>query len=470
MVTSASYDQDYRLSGLALANGAANISSLSYAYADGMHLTAITDNVTPASTAALWYTAGEKLQNADGPWGQSTFYYDAVGNRTYDINTIAAVTTTKVQGYATTSNRLANVSVNGTTSRTFLHDGAGNITSDQRPGETFVTTYNKRNRPVSITRNAVAYASYGYNALEQLTSRQTSAAGGPTGTVHYIYDLDGHVIAEADAATGVTSRDYLWLASNDDDPLDLPLAVAEGANIYHVHADHLGRPIRMTDAAKATVWQAAWKPWGEPQAISGTKALNLRFPGQVFQIETGYHHNWHRHYDPTTGRYTQPDPLGFVDGPSVYAYATNSPFMRTDREGLAIGDFPPPPPGYDPKTWTRGMWVESGRWYLTDPKGNIYTIHPEDSGHWRHWDKEGRDGDDNGRWPPNSKKPWPNQKKKLSPQQCETDPSGNQEPWQPYFSPMEQFLFSPGIPLVDPIPGGIPGMSPIPQPIPVPIP
>jgi hypothetical protein len=41
----------------------------------------------------------------------------------------------------------------------------------------------------------VAYASYGYNAFEQLVSRATSASGGPTGTVHYIHDLDGHIIA-----------------------------------------------------------------------------------------------------------------------------------------------------------------------------------------------------------------------------------------------------------------------------------
>lgn len=53
-------------------------------------------------------------------------------------------------------------------------------------------------------------------------------------------------------------------------------------------------------------------------------------------------HNWHRHYDPTLGRYTRPDPLGFVDGPSVYAYAGSSPGMITDQLGLAkYGTTPP---------------------------------------------------------------------------------------------------------------------------------
>jgi RHS repeat-associated protein len=89
----------------------------------------------------------------------------------------------------------------------------------------------------------------------------------------------------------------------------------------------------MTNSSKATVWQAVWTPWGAPHSITGSAELNLRFPGQYFQIESGLHYNWHRHYDPTTARYTQPDPLGFVDGPSRYAYAGNSPLMEVDPTG-----------------------------------------------------------------------------------------------------------------------------------------
>jgi len=45
------------------------------------------------------------------------------------------------------------------------------------------------------------------------------------------------------------------------------------------------------------------------------------------------HYNWHRHYDPSLGRYTQPDPLVFVDGPSVYGYAGGSPLRNVDPTG-----------------------------------------------------------------------------------------------------------------------------------------
>jgi RHS repeat-associated protein len=207
----------------------------------------------------------------------------------------------------------------------------------------------------------VAYATYGYNALEQLTTRTTSAAGGPVGTIAYVYDLDGHLIVEANSSTGATLREYIWLpandnrmttaggrmgetlglstlAANDNSPVDLPLAIVDTVNttptLLMVHTDHLGRPTRLTDSTKTTVWQASYKPWGEVQSMSGTRTQNLRLPGQYFQIETNLAYNHHRHYDPTTGRYTQPDPLGFVDGPSVYAYAGSSPFMMTDSKGL----------------------------------------------------------------------------------------------------------------------------------------
>jgi RHS repeat-associated protein len=135
-----------------------------------------------------------------------------------------------------------------------------------------------------------------------------------------------------------------------------------------VHADHLNRPIRMTSAAKATVWSAMWKPFGEPQALSGTIENNLRFPGQYFLIETNQAYNWHRTYDPTTGRYTQPDPLRFVDGPSVYGYVGGSPYMTVDGIGLETTIFIHSPVG-----WKGSSFGHVG----TDINGTTYSWGPD---------------------------------------------------------------------------------------------
>lgn len=48
--------------------------------------------------------------------------------------------------------------------------------------------------------------------------------------------------------------------------------------------------------------------------------------------------NWMRDYDPTTGRYMQADPLGLVDGASIYGYVTQSPLRFYDFVGLRQGD------------------------------------------------------------------------------------------------------------------------------------
>jgi YD repeat-containing protein len=51
LVTTAGYDLDYRLSSLQLKDGATSVSSLVYAYTDGLNLTGITDQVTAANSS-----------------------------------------------------------------------------------------------------------------------------------------------------------------------------------------------------------------------------------------------------------------------------------------------------------------------------------------------------------------------------------------------------------------------------------
>jgi RHS repeat-associated protein len=78
-----------------------------------------------------------------------------------------------------------------------------------------------------------------------------------------------------------------------------------------------------------------WQPFGGTFAYTGTVGLDLRFPGQMVQAESGLFYNWNRQYDSSIARYTQPDPLGLVDGPSRYAYVGSDPLQQVDPSGLA---------------------------------------------------------------------------------------------------------------------------------------
>jgi RHS repeat-associated protein len=59
----------------------------------------------------------------------------------------------------------------------------------------------------------------------------------------------------------------------------------------------------------------------------------LRFPGQYHDQETGWDYNYFRYYDPETGRYAAPDPLGLVPSVNAVSYVPN-PTRQIDPLGL----------------------------------------------------------------------------------------------------------------------------------------
>jgi RHS repeat-associated protein len=59
-----------------------------------------------------------------------------------------------------------------------------------------------------------------------------------------------------------------------------------------------------------------------------------RSPGQYYDQEKGLHYNYHRYYDPKTGRYLTPDPIGLRGGINLFAYVGNNPTGYVDPSGL----------------------------------------------------------------------------------------------------------------------------------------
>jgi RHS repeat-associated protein len=45
--------------------------------------------------------------------------------------------------------------------------------------------------------------------------------------------------------------------------------------------------------------------------------------------------SWHRYYDPSTGRYLTPDPIGLEGGINLYLYAGADPVNAIDPDGLS---------------------------------------------------------------------------------------------------------------------------------------
>ena len=61
--------------------------------------------------------------------------------------------------------------------------------------------------------------------------------------------------------------------------------------------------------------------------------MNLRFPGQYYDEETGLSYNYFRDYDAKTGRYIQSDPIEIRGGINTYLYAENQPLKLIDPKG-----------------------------------------------------------------------------------------------------------------------------------------
>ena len=257
--------------------------------------------------ATYTYDSLDRLASETGTGITQAFTWDANGNRLSD----------GAGGYSYTPNtNRETTSPQGAV----VVDGAGYMTSDRGGARTF--TWSAAGDMDTATMSG-ATATYAYRD-DHLRASKT--VGGSTTLYHY--DLNGRLIAETTAA-GAAIREYVW----DD---DVPVAQVTAGTLAYLHTDQLGTPRLATNAAKTVVWRWNGKAFGESAPAVGTITVNLRFPGQYFDAETGLHYNWHRYYDPAAGRYLSSDPVGVEAGINTFGYVGGNPLRFMDTLGLEL--------------------------------------------------------------------------------------------------------------------------------------
>jgi len=301
-------------------------------YDASSRITAFTHNQS-AYDQTFSYDNLDRITGWSGFNSTQGFTYDLTGNR----KSLVIGANSYSYTVQSSSNRVTQTAGPGG-SKSFGFDATGNTTSAGSLG----FAYDARGRMISAT-TALGPVTYQLNALGQRVAKTVSGT-----TTRYHYDANGNLIGET---TGANHRDYAWLGS-------IPVAILEGTSQHYLHADHLDTPRVVTNAANTIVWRWDSDPFGffpaaeDPDGNSQLFTLNLRFPGQYFDKETGLHYNTFRDYDPQTGRYVESDPIGLLGGMNTYAYVDGDPLSFSDPLGEAKKKYskpanpnkrPPPP-------------------------------------------------------------------------------------------------------------------------------
>ncbi|MDT8436694.1 MAG: RHS repeat-associated core domain-containing protein [Gemmatimonadota bacterium] len=240
------------------------------------------------------------MAGAEGSWT-----YDAVGNRTgagiaVDLGNLLAAADPF----------------------TFVYDQAGRTIEKRRTG--FVQTFhwNAIGQLDSVVTNG-AVTRMRYDGFGRRVRRE-----GPSGTEQYVWDGDDlHLILDGTGAVKAKLTCYPGI--------DAPHSLQIGFERYHYALDHAGNVIGLFDDDGNVAGRYRYDPWGRPQGAALDSVYNpLRFQAREWDEETGLYYVRARYYDPDTGRFLSPDPIGLEGGINPYVFAGNDPVHLRDPSGM----------------------------------------------------------------------------------------------------------------------------------------
>jgi RHS repeat-associated protein len=269
------------------------------------------------TTTTYGYDGLNRLTSAnDGTL--SSWDYDNDGNRT---KATKAGTPTAFSAYngadqlcwtSTTSAGACASPPSGAT--TYAYDGTGNQTSDQAGATTLANSFNVFNQLTDTLVGGAATLTSTYadtSNTERLTAGATSFLNGTLGVTTQ--------------TTSGTPINYIR------DPSGNLVAMHTAGQSYYYTADAQGSVIALTDSTQALAASYTYDPWGNTTKTGALATTNpWTYATGYDDTATGYLKLGARYYNPTTGRFNQPDPAALYGG---YAYAGDNPTNYTDPTG-----------------------------------------------------------------------------------------------------------------------------------------
>lgn len=212
-------------------------------------------------------------------------------------------------------------------SKSFAYDGIGRLESasesDSQAGtEHWKFSWDAMDQLRTVAKPDGETWTYTYDPLGRRISKR-----GPQGETKFLWDRQ--VVIQD---TGPDGKDSTWAYGPSG---FVPLGKETQGRFYSIIPDHLGTPMELLDETGGIAWSASYHLFGEIKRHQGNGPdCEIRFPGQWFDSETGFHYNRFRYYNPSTGIYISQDPIGLRGGINPYAYGID-PLNWIDPFGLA---------------------------------------------------------------------------------------------------------------------------------------
>jgi len=248
-------------------------------------------------------------------------------------------------------NQILTGSDTGTLVASFTYDDKGNLTFKSEGGVTRTFIYNALDRLTQVTGSDISTETYTYDYQGRRIEKNVGGA-----TNRYTYS-GMSIWAEFGATWGEALAYYNYTGVDQAVIRSTPIS----ANTRYYHKDGLGSAVAVSNAAGAIQASAGYDSWGK--VISGGGVPQFGFTGREPDA-TGLMYFRARYYDPSMGRFTQRDPIGFAGGLNPYTYVGNSPQNFTDPLGLAAAT---------PNIGMNTSTAMAGNSSAVSAQGNVYT-------------------------------------------------------------------------------------------------
>lgn len=323
------HDRDGQLTGIDYQKSSTSLAALAYTHDPNQLVDSITQTSLPGADGTYGYDELDQLTSDE----VGTYSYDHADNLTglpdgtrqhYDAkNQICFTAPTGVSGGTCTAPP--------TGADTYYYDGYGNRVGHLwANGNAALQPFNLAGQMTAYLNNYTQNVSYTYNAQGLRQSVTTDGASGDT--TSFVWDQVSQVpqlLTQTDQA-GMTSFIY----GNGTTPIG---QINPDGSTELLHGDHIGSIRVTTDTTGTVTSKRTWDPYGNLTNTTGTPNTPFGYAGSYHDPISGYDYLQARYYDPATGQFISPDPIGTIGG-SGYSYIANSPLNGTDPLGLSPGD------------------------------------------------------------------------------------------------------------------------------------